>query len=58
MMMIPSMSNEQLHGFLHSGSQRILTSQKQKQLGRGQLQQHACDFAGKGLWTRSQTHGS
>lgn len=55
MVMIPSMSDEQFHGFLHSGSKRIFTRQKQKQLGWGQLQQHACDFAGKGLWTAIHT---
>lgn len=48
------MCDEKLHGFLHPGSERILTSKQQQQLGRGQLQQHACDFTGKRL--RRQTH--
>lgn len=48
------MCDEKLHGLLYPGPERILTSQQQQQLGRGQLQQHACDFTGKRL--RRQTH--
>lgn len=51
---LPSMCNEKLHGLFYSGSERILASQQQQQLGRWQLQQHACDFTGKRLRTQNK----
>lgn len=53
---LPPMCNEKLHGLLHPGSERVLTSEQQQQLGGGQLQQHACDFTGKRLKEKMRTH--
>lgn len=57
---VPSVCDEELHGLLYTGSERILAGQQQQQLSRRELQQHACDFTGKRLMnqTREKTHTS
>lgn len=47
------MCYKKLHGLFHSGSERVLTCEQQQQLGWGELQQHPCDFTGKGLWSQT-----
>lgn len=55
---VPSVCDEELHGLLYTGSERILAGQQQQQLSRRELQQHACDFTGKCLMNEMRENTS